>query len=82
MGDTFPEIEAETPGDTRTMRGHWSTVCADTLAEVEAETLGNTWGAAQPPVDAVAASQAEVDVETPCDTVSDATQWTRRWLQR
>ena len=34
MGDTFPEIEAKTPGDTQTMRGHWSTVCADTLAEV------------------------------------------------
>ena len=55
MCDTLPEVEADTPGDTREMRWHWSTVCADTLSEVQAETLGNTWGAAQPPVDALAA---------------------------
>ena len=59
LGDTLPEVEANTPGDTRAIRWHWSTVCADTLAEVEAETLGNTCGAEQPPVNAVAASRAE-----------------------
>ena len=54
------------------MRWHWSTVSADALAEVEAETLGNTWGAAQPPVDAVAASRGEEDVQTLGDTLSGA----------
>ena len=49
--------------------------CADTLAEVKAEPLGNTWGAAQPPVDKVAASRAEEDVQTLDDTLSDATHW-------
>ena len=55
------------------MRRHWSTVCANTLAKVEEETLGYTWGTTQPPVDAVTASRAEVDVETLGDTLSDAT---------
>ena len=53
------------------MRRHWLTVCVDTLAEVKEQTLGNTWGTAQPPVDAVAASRPEVDVETLGDTLSD-----------
>ena len=66
----------------REMRRHWSTFCTDTLAEVKEETLGNTWGAVPPPVDAVAASQAEVDVETLGDTLSDTTHWSRRWLKR
>ena len=47
MGDTLPEVEAETPGDRR--------------------------GTTQPPVDAVTASRAEVDVETLGDKLSDAT---------
>ena len=82
MGDLLAGVEAKTPGDTRAMRWHWSTVCADTLAEVEAETKGNRSGAAQPLLDDVATSRAEEDVETQGDTLSDATHWSSRCQTR